>query len=134
MSDIDKIHLGDSLLNIIIDNSKIFKVNVVTFNKNTEISISLIPSYVNKLALSTITVSHIPMLVIPNPPSFDGKYSPYLNPFISHIFTNFNTVVKNNHNILFKTEHQSSLINSISYLNSIPFIINLSILNYLNIE
>lgn len=124
-TEMDNFYLGDTILNLILNDCDIFKLDVVnTEKKNKEILISIKDEYRHKLVTSSINITQIPMLVPANSPSETGMYFPYLLPEISHIYNPFDTVIKNKHDNLIPTRNQESIIDTINFLNNVKFKIN----------
>ena len=126
--------LGDTVVNILENHSNILERVLVTNNNVREVFISVKEEYLNKLNVSVINITQLPMLVIPNGPNIDNKYFPYIQGEISHIYNTFDSVVKNKHSIRDKVENQQVLNQSINYLNNTPFKINLEVLEFILIE
>ena len=131
MNDLSDIELGDTILNIILNETNIFNTQL-SYNNiyDRKIVVSLRAEYLHKLAIASINVTQLPMLIRPNEPE-NGKYSPYILNESSHIYNSFDTVVKNKYNNSLKTEHQDVLYKTINYLNNIKFKINKDVLNYI---
>ena len=95
--------------------------------KDKIVFVEINQDYLNKLNISCINVTQLPMLILPNEPSIDGKYLPYILPEISHIYNSFDSIVKNKYNNRDKSENQNSLNKIITYLNKTRFKINIDI-------
>jgi hypothetical protein len=134
VSEKDKFEIGDTILRIILDNTEILSSELKTINNNKEVLISINEDYIKKLNISCINVTQLPMLIKPNEPDETGKYLPYINGEISHIYNTFDTIVKNKYDIRDQVKNQYALVDSINYLNNTPFSINEDILNFITEE
>ena len=74
--------------------------------------------YINKLNISCINITQLPMLTVPRNPTNTGKYLPYIIPELSHIYNSFDSIVKNKYDLRDKTENQGVLKHTIIYLNN----------------
>lgn len=133
-TDLDKFEVGDDIMNILEKRSGILERNIVTKNNLKEVFITLGQDYLQKLNVSMINVTQLPMLVVPNMPELDGKYFPYIHSEISHIYNSFDTVVKQKFEIRDKVENQQVLNKTISYLNKTAFTINNDVLDFILTE
>lgn len=131
LNDLAIFELGDTVVNILENHSNILERVLVTNNNVREVFISVKEEYLNKLNVSVINVTQLPMLVKPNSPTIDNKYFPYIQGEISHIYNTFDSVVKNKHSIRDKVENQHLLNQTINYLNNTPFKINLDVLDFI---
>lgn len=131
ISELDKFELGDTVLRIILDKTEIVTSELNTINNNRDVIIKMDTDYLKKLKISVINVTQLPMLFIPNAPYDDGKYFPYLNSEISHIYNPFDTILKKKHDLNIHTENQKTLISSVTYINNIAFTINNDMLNFI---
>jgi len=123
--------LGDTVVNILENHTNILERVLVTNNNVREVFISVKEEYLNKLNVSVINITQLPMLVKPNSPTIENKYFPYIQGEISHIYNTFDSVVKNKHSIRDKVENQQVMNQSINYLNNTPFKINLDVLDFI---
>jgi DNA-directed RNA polymerase len=112
------------------DKSGVIERNVESNYNNKEVFIRIKDNYIKTLRISCINVTQLPMLVKPNPPINDGKYFPYLNPEISHIYNTFDTIIKKNYKNRDVNENQIALSNTINYLNNVRYSINLDQLDF----
>lgn len=101
--------MGDTVLRIILDKTEIVTSELNTINNNRDVIIKMDTDYLKKLKISVINVTQLPMLFIPNAPYDDGKYFPYLNSEISHIYNPFDTILKKKHDLNIHTENQKPL-------------------------
>jgi hypothetical protein len=133
-SEMSKLEIGDTILTFIEKSTKILERKLETHNNNREIFLSINSDYIKKLNLSVINVTQLPMLVNPNSPDETGKYLPYINGEISHIYNTFDSIVKTKHSIRDKVENQQALNQTINYLNNTAFKINLDVLDFILTE
>jgi hypothetical protein len=71
------------------------------------------------------------MIVPPISPDENGKYLPYINGEISHIYNTFDTIVKKKYDIRDQVENKGTLIKTINYLNNTAFTINKQVLDFI---
>jgi DNA-directed RNA polymerase len=125
----DLANLGGSLLTLMLDNDKMFEREYVSKDEHLKIYLKTKLTFLNKLIISSLNITQLPMLVKPRMISSDNKYSPYLNPEIYHIYNPLDTVIKPKYDQR-EVSESSSVINScVDYLNSIPFTINKEVLD-----
>ena len=132
--------LGDVLLNIILKEHRIFKVDIQTEwginvkHINTILTLTLQDDYKHKLVLRNTTITQLPMLIKPSDADENGKYFPNVLPEISHIYNSFDNIIKNKYDQLYNTTNQGTLISTIKTLNSVKFMINKRLLSYIMAE
>lgn len=90
-------------MRIILDKTEIVTSELNTINNNRDVIIKMDTDYLKKLKISVINVTQLPMLFIPNATYDDGKYCPYLNSEISHIYNPFDTILKKKHDLKIHT-------------------------------
>ena len=130
MSEIDIIHLGDTLFSLIHSGSELFVLNLKKSHKNSEVLVKLNPNYYNSFIISSVTISQLPMIVNPRPVEPDGIYFPYINAETNVLNLNENKIIKGKYDQRYKTEGSDLFYNSINYLNSIKFKINIPMLMF----
>jgi len=118
---------------MIIKNSDLIIERHTKIKDNSEINLLMNDDYLHKITISTINITQLPMLIVPNK-GVNDKYFPYLTPEISHIYNSFDTIIKNKYDNMYNTECQVNISNTITYLNSIKFKINVDFLNYISSE
>ena len=130
MNEIDLIHLGDTLFSLIQKGSELFELNLIKSKKNTEVLVKINYSYYNSLIISSVTVSQLPMIVKPRAVLENGLYFPYIRPESNVLNLNETKVIKGKYDQRYKTEGSDLFYNSINYLNSIKFKINIPMLTF----
>ena len=128
MSEIDLIHLGDTLFSLIQNGSELFVLNLIKSKKNAEVLVEFNPSYYNSFIISSITISQLPMIVQPRAIGPNGIYFPYINTDNNVLNLSENKIIKGKYDQRYKTEGSDLFYNSINYLNSIKFKINIPML------
>jgi hypothetical protein len=122
--------LGETLLEIILSNSKLFERDYHRSGDNVEIFIKTKNTFINKLIISSVNITQLPMLIKPREISEDNTYSPYYNPEIYHIYNPFDTVVKPKYDQRDLSITSPLINNCVNYLNSIKFKINKDVLYF----
>jgi hypothetical protein len=130
MPDIDKVSLGDTLFSIIFDRSEIFELKVIKSKLLTEIFVKVNPIYFNDLISCSISLTQLPMLVKPRNIIKDGEYFPYIIGNTNVLSLNECKVIKNKFTQRYETEGSDLFYQSIDFLNSIKFKINIPMLNF----
>lgn len=129
INEMDKFYLGDTILNIILKECNIFESNVEGRYKDKEIIINISANYRDKLARTSITYNHLPMLVPAQGLNIKQKYYPYLTPEINHVFNPFDTIIKNKYDNLYPTQQEENINKCIIFLNNVKFKINTKVYN-----
>lgn len=122
--------IGNTILKLMIDKTEVDSTYVTSTYNSKELMVTIDSEYLKKLNVSSIDVTQLPRLTIPNKPFEDGKYLPYQLPEISHIYNTFDTIVKKIFNLKFNVENQDVLNESVCYLNNTAFNINNYMLNF----
>ena len=128
MSEIDQINLGETLFSFIQNGSELFLLNLVKSKTNAEVLVKLNPIYYNSLIISSVSISQLPMIVQPRAVGPDGIYFPYINADTNVLNLNENKIIKGKYDQRYNTEGSDLFYNSINYLNSIKFKINIPML------
>ena len=130
MSEMDLVHLGDTLFLLIQKGSELFELNLIKSKHNSEILVKFNSIYYNSFIISSVTISQLPMIVQPRPVRADGLYFPYINPESNVLNISENKIIKGKYDQKYKTEGSDDFYNSINYLNSIKFKINIPMLTF----
>jgi len=130
MNDMDKVSLGDTLFSIIFDRSEVFELKVIKSKVLTEIFVKVNPIYFNDLISCSVSLTQLPMLVKPRNISKDGEYFPYIIGNTNVLSLNECKVIKNKFTQRYETEGSDLFYQSIDFLNSIKFKINIPMLNF----
>jgi hypothetical protein len=123
--------LGETLLEIILSNSKLFERDYKRTGDNVEIFIKTKSTFINKLIISSINITQLPMLIKPREVLENNIYSPYYDPEIYHIYNPFDTVIKPKYDQRELSISSPIINNCINYLNSIKFKINNEVLYFI---
>jgi hypothetical protein len=129
MNDMDKVSLGDTLFSIILNRSEVFELKVIKSKVLTEIFVKVNPIYFNDLISCSVSMTQLPMLVKPRNISKDGEYFPYIIGNTNVLSLNECKVIKNKFTQRYETEGSDIFYQSIDFLNSIKFKINIPMLN-----
>lgn len=86
-------------MRINLDKTEILTSNLKTLYNNKEVLISINDEYIKKLNISCININQLFMLIQVNESDKNGKYLPYINVEISHIYNTFDTIVKSKYDI-----------------------------------
>lgn len=130
MSEIDLIHLGDTLFSLIQNGSELFVLNLIKSKHSAEVLVKFNSIYYNSFIISSVTISQLPMIVKPREVGPDGIYFPYINPETNVLNLSENKIIKGKYDQRYKTEGSDLFYNSINYLNSIKFKINIPMLMF----
>jgi len=130
MTEIEIVHLGDTLFSLIQNGSELFALNLIKSKKDAELMVKLNSNYYNSLIISTVTISQLPMIVEPRKVGPDGVYFPYIQAGTNVLNLNENKIIKGKFEQRYKTEGSDLFNYSINYLNSIKFKINIPMLMF----
>lgn len=86
--------------------------------------------YRHKLAISSINISHLPMLIPAQDVDMDGNYLSYYSPEINHIHNSFDTIIKPKYDNKYQTKNETNISDVIKYLNSVKLKINKKVFNF----
>jgi hypothetical protein len=78
MTEIDLIHLGDTLFSLIQNSSELFVLNHIKGRYHTEVLVKLNFIYYNSFIFSSVTITQLPMIVKPRAVGPYGIYFPYI--------------------------------------------------------
>lgn len=130
MSEIDLVHLGDTLFSLIQNKSELFELNLIKSKHSAEVLVKFNSIYYNSFIISSVTISQLPMIVQPRAVGSDGLYFPYINPETNVLNLSENKIIKGKYDQRYKTEGSDIFYSSINYLNSIKFKINIPMLMF----
>lgn len=120
-----KFTLGQTIVNILRSNTKVFSTNAETINKKTEIFISINAVYYHKLNLALLSTTQLPMISPGSSPGVDGQnYLPYLSAATSHFNNISDSVITDNFKNKYRTSELQGLVRTITSLNNVEFKIN----------
>jgi hypothetical protein len=128
MNEIDLIHLGDTLFSLIQNGSELFVLELIKSKNNAEVLVKLNYNYYNSLIKSSVTINQLPMIVPPRAVEANGLYFPYVRAENNILNLSENQIIKGKYDQRYKTEGSDLFYNSINYLNSIKFKINIPML------
>jgi hypothetical protein len=128
--EMDNFYLGDTLLNIILKECNIFKTDVRGIGENKELILDMTEDYRHKLAISSINITHLPMLVPAKRVEMDGRYFPYYQPEINHIHNSFDTIIKPKYDNKYQTKNEHRVSDVITFLNNVKFKVNKKVFNF----
>jgi DNA-dependent RNA polymerase len=128
LSEIDLVHLGDTLFSLINNGSEIFTLTLIKERNSAEILVKINPSYYNSFIVSSVNITQLPMIVKPREIDLEGLYFPYVLTQSNVLNLNENKIIRSKYEQRYKTEGSSLFYDSINYLNSIKFKINVPML------
>ena len=126
LSEIDLVHLGDTLFSLIQNGSDIFTLKLIKERNTAEILVKINSSYYN--SLSSVNITQLPMIVKPRKIDSEGLYFPYILTQSNVLNLNENKIIRSKYDQRYKTEGSYLFYDSINYLNSIKFKINVPML------
>jgi hypothetical protein len=130
LNEINKIHLGDTLFSLIKEHSQLFFIDIIKGKEFTRLLVKINPKYFNTFIASSISLTQLPMIVKPRKIDQTGNYFPYINTNTNVLTLDDNNVIKGKFDQRYKTEGSDNFYQSIDYLNSIKFKINIPMLNF----
>ena len=124
------VRIGLDLLKIMLEMDDFLERVIFKTPTNSEVVIKVKNEWFNKLVVSSLNISQLPMLTPPRPVNEDGVYSPYLLPEIYNLYNPMGTPIKIKFDQRELSKTSDVVNNCLNGLNSVAFKINKDVLYY----
>ena len=120
LSEIDLVHLGDTLFSLIKNGSEIFTLKSIKERNSAEILVKINPSYYNSFIVSSVNITQLPMIFKPRDIDMEGLYFPYVLTQSNVLNLNENKIIRSKYEQRYKKLQLSILNLNSHHLSLIP--------------